>query len=144
MTDRDLSKRIRDLPRETARQDFTQRVLERLEEDTAPGAEGWSWKPTLAIAAAALVFALIPFAAWQLDEGHTSTGDAAELQALRAEHSQLQDALQELTRGLSSDAGERVVYLGGDDTLDVVFDPSPVATQMQPASYTMPAGGARR
>ena len=144
MTDRDLAKRIRELPREKARPDFTQRVMSRLDEDAPSRAEGWSWKPTVAIAAAALVFALIPFAAWQLDKGSVPSRDAADLQALRAEYSQLQDALQELTQGVGTGGGEQVVYLGGDDTLDVVFDPSPVGTQMQPASFTVPAGGARR
>ena len=142
MTDRDLSKRIRDLPRETARPGFTQRVMERLDEEAPRAAEGWGWKPTLAIAAAALGFALIPFAAWQMDRGAASAGDAAELEALRAEYTQLQDALQELTRVRG--AGGEVVYLGGDDTLDVVFDPAPMGSQMQPASYTVPAGGTRR
>ena len=116
--------------------------MKRLDDDVSNVAEGWGWRPTLAIAAAAIVFALIPLGIWQLDARATRSADTAELEALRAEYSQLHDALQELTRVRG--AGEPVVYLGGDDTLDVVFDASSAGSEMQPASYSVPAGGARR
>lgn len=96
----------------------------------------------LSWAAAAVVLAgLASVGAWRLDQARTDAARRAELTALRTETTQLADQLKQLRE--QEKASSPVLYLGGDDQIDLVFDLRRVAgrgrtAQPRPASYTPP------
>jgi anti-sigma factor RsiW len=126
MEDHRLGSLLRELPREQARPGFTARVLERL--DAAPRTTPrWSFR--LALAAATLAAIAIP--AGVLTRKHQETGQARQaLQELRAEHGRLEQELREIS-------APPVVYLGGDENVDLVLDLGKVrnAEAVAPAAY---------
>ena len=130
MEDDRIGNLLRDLPREHARPGFTARVLERL--DGGPeDVPRWTFRFTLATAAAAL--AAVAVSAVVLT-GSRESMEAARakqaLEALRAEHGRLEQELQEMSQ-------PPVVYLGGDENVDLVLDLGKVRETdfVAPASY---------
>jgi len=127
MEDHRIGDLLRELPRERARAGFTPRVLERLD-SRGTGRPALSWRPAAVLAAMALAVA-IPIGIRY--EQHERSEREAEriLHELRAEHGRLEQELQEIS--------EPVLYLGGDEDVDLVLDLSrvPEAGQAAPAAY---------
>ena len=128
MEDHRLTELLRELSREQARPGFTARVLERL--DAAPRkAPRWSFRLTLATAAATL--AVVAISAGVLNREPRGAGQARQaLQELRAEHGRLEQELREIS-------APPVVYLGGDENVDLVLDLTKVRDPrvVTPAAY---------
>ena len=124
MEDHSVGPLLRELPRERAREGFTARVVARL--DAAP--EPKSWQPRLVLAAAALAAVVASAGILQVHAGHQQALRAAEarkvLRELRSEHDSLKQELQSLSQ-------PPVVYLGGDEEVDLVVDLS----RVQSASF---------
>ncbi|HVR95896.1 MAG TPA: hypothetical protein VMW27_04730 [Thermoanaerobaculia bacterium] len=124
MEDQHLDQLLRELPRERASEGFTARALRRLDEPArrAPARVRWA----IATAAAALLISLLSVGAWLEWREQRQTAellqDAMEarqlLDELRAEHGRLSRDL----RRLDNSGAPEVLYLGGDETMDVVVD----------------------
>jgi hypothetical protein len=113
MEDHRLGDLLRELPREQARPGFTARVLHRL--DAAP--ERHRSIPRLALATA-LTFVLIVTAGILVDARRDALANARAERALaeiRAEHARLEREVQDLSQ-------PPVVYLGGNEDVDLVLD----------------------
>lgn len=112
MNDDDLNRALRELPREAASSGFTRRVLARLDEAPRP-----IWRRPLVLApmAAALVATLLT---WSLT-GHRKQERRARLAELRQEQQQLAAELAALKDQADS---REVLYLGGDEGIDIVMD----------------------
>jgi hypothetical protein len=123
MEDHELGQLLSALPRERAREGFTARVLARL--DAAPRPGIWR-QPRLVFAAAALAAAVASAGFLQIRAERQEKLQEARrlLQELRSEHESLKQDLRELSE-------PPVVYLGGDEKVDLVVDLSGV----QNASY---------
>jgi hypothetical protein len=122
MQDHSVGPLLRELPRERAREEFTARVLARLD---APAPKPWR-QPRLVFATAALaaLAGMIASAGiLQLHAGRQEALRAAEarkmLRELRSEHESLKQELQSLSQ-------PPVVYVGGDEEVDLVVDLSRV------------------
>ena len=139
MRDERLTQALQELPRERASHGFTGRVLARLDEpEKRPlmlGLPRLSLASVGAIAAAVLLLAVgLGARQWTAPAG--SGDEAAEARALleeiRAEHERLERELTELEA-----AGAPVLYLGGDERVDLVLDlgrvPERPAGRVQPA-----------
>ncbi|HEX9943719.1 MAG TPA: hypothetical protein VGG03_17040 [Thermoanaerobaculia bacterium] len=115
MEDHRLGDLLRELPREQARPGFTARVLERL--DAAEQRFG----PRLALAAVAAVMVVAVSAGALMDRQaeRREAIEAAEAQRilaeLRAEHGRLERELREMSQ-------PPVVYIGGNEDVDLVLD----------------------
>jgi hypothetical protein len=111
MEDHRLGDLLRELPRETARPGFTARVLRRIE---VPGRR---FSPRLALAGALAL--TVTVAAGVLVETRRDAIETARaqqaLQEIRAEHGRLEREVQELSQ-------PSVVYLGGNENVDLVLD----------------------
>lgn len=107
---------LRELPREHASQGFTSRVVARAAElaDEAPTR---SW-PRAAVAAAAALVLVSGVAAWRLEQSRRLETFRGEVSELQTTHRLLAQELLELR------AAEKppVVYLGGDDNVDLYID----------------------
>lgn len=136
MEDQQLGRLLRELPEERARPGFTARVLARLDE---PERRSITWWPRFALAGipAALLVGGISIGLLGNRPEPLSPDRAAEarqiLDELRAEQERLEQDFQTL-RG--SDQGA-VVYLGGNDEIDLVVDMSnvPEGDGTVPAAY---------
>jgi hypothetical protein len=134
-TDR-ITDLLRELPRERARPGFTARVLERLDSRGARAARpAFEWRPAAVLAALALAVAIplgIRLERHERHERESARVDEAQriLQELRAEHGRLEQELQDISE-------PRVLYLGGDEEVDLVLDLSrvPEAGRPVPAAY---------
>jgi hypothetical protein len=117
MEDHSVGPLLRELPREQAREGFTARVLARLD---APEPKPW---PRLVFATAALAAVVASAGILQVHAGRQEALRTAEarkmLRELRSEHASLKQELQSLSQ-------PPVVYLGGDDEVDLVVDLSRV------------------
>ena len=117
MEDHSLGELLRELPRERARTGFTARVMTRLD---APAP-----KPRLVLATAALAAVVASVGILQVHSGRQEALRHAEarrmLQELRNEHDSLKQELQSLSE-------PPVVYVGGDEEVDLVVDLSRVQT----------------
>lgn len=117
MEDHGVGPLLRELPRERAREGFTARVLARLD---APAPRPW---PRLVFAAAALAAVVASVGILQVHAGRQEALRTAAarkvLRELRSEH----DSLKQELRSLSQPP---VVYLGGDEQVDLVVDLSRV------------------
>ncbi len=148
-----LREALRSLPRERAGAEFTPRLLERL------AAEGGAATRPLAVprpawrafAAAAALAALLAAGGATLarfaqrpEAGSATAGQPARrarLQRIEVERARLSAELQELKR--MADTDEPVIYLGGDDRVDLVLDvgrlarrrESGPAPRVEPAAY---------
>lgn len=120
MEDHNLGPLLRELPRERAREGFTARVLARL--DAPSELKPWR-QPRLVFATAALVAVVASAGILQVHAGRQEALRAAEarkvLRELRSEHDSLKQELQSLSQ-------PPVVYLGGDEEVDLVVDLSRV------------------
>ncbi len=111
---RQITEILRELPSEQARPGFTARVLERL--DAAPRAMAPRWSFRLALATAAVVLAAAAIPAGMVIQKSRDANQARQaLQEIRAEHGRLEQELREMTE-------PPVVYLGGDENVDLVLD----------------------
>jgi hypothetical protein len=126
MEDHRLGDLLREMPREHARPGFTARVLRRLE---AP--EPRRALPRLALAGA---LAALAVTAGVLVDARRDAREAIQarqaLQEIRAEHGRLQREVQELSR-------PPVMYLGGNENVDLVLDLGQVGGTegAKPAAY---------
>jgi hypothetical protein len=118
MEDHSVGPLLRELPREHAREGFTARVLARL--DAPAGAKPWR---QLVFASAALAAVVASAGILQVHAGRQEALRTAEarkvLRELRSEHDSLKQELQTLSQ-------PPVVYLGGDEEVDLVVDLSRV------------------
>ena len=131
MEDHRLGELLRELPREQARPGFTARVLERLESPApAPRPRAWLVLVTAGLAVAAVSTGL-------LMDRQAASRDTIEqaqarqtLQDLRSEHGRLQRELREMSQ-------PPVVYIGGNEDVDLVLDLGKVreAEGATPAAY---------
>lgn len=119
MEDHGLGRLLSELPRERAREGFTGRVLASLD---SPGPQVWR-QPRLVFAAGALAALVASAGILQLHEHRQEEIRAAEarriLRELRSEHESLKQELKSLSE-------PPVVYLGGDEEVDLVVDLSRV------------------
>lgn len=119
MEDHGVGPLLRELPRERAREGFTARVMARLD---APAPRPWR-QPRLVFATAALAAMVASAGLLQVHTGRQEALRAAEarkmLQELRSEHDSLKQELQSLSQ-------PPVVYVGGDEEVDLVVDLSRV------------------
>lgn len=136
MEDQHLKRLLRELPREKARQGFTTRVLARLD---APPARGWRqvwWRTRLAAAllAAVVVSAstagLVRYEQREAQRAARVARAQQLLRELRAEHGQIKRELESLP-------APPVVYLGGNEDMDLVVDLRQVreGNGVRPATY---------
>ena len=131
MEDHSVGRLLRELPRETARPGFTQRVLARLDEPAKSTALSSGWRLRLAVAAVALL--VVVSAGVIRHEQSREAARAAEarrlLQEIRAEHDRIEQELRSLDE-------PPVIYLGGDERLDLVVDLDKVPAEDGPAPAT--------
>lgn len=114
MEDHSVGRLLRELPRETARPGFTQRVLARLDAPAeAPRPRVWGPRLAVATTVAALVVSLGVVRYEQSREAARTAEARRLLQEIRAEHDQLEKELRSLSE-------PPVVYLGGDERMDLV------------------------
>jgi hypothetical protein len=125
MEDQPVGRLLRELPRERASDGFTARVLNRLDhpDDGAPARRAPARLRWAAVTAAALLLSIGSFLEWR-DQRQTAAllEDATEarqlLEELRVEH----DRLSRDLRSLEDPDAPEVIYLGGDETMDLVVD----------------------
>jgi hypothetical protein len=120
MEDHDLGRILRELPREHAREGFTARVLADL--DDAPGRPAVSaiWRrPRLVFATAALVAVMASAGVLQYRADQRHEEARRLLRELRSEHDSLKHELESLST-------PPVVYIGGNEQVDLVVDLSRV------------------
>ncbi len=134
MEDHRLGDLLRELPREHARPGFTARVLSRLD---APEDRRFHGRPRLALAGAMAAVAAVAISAGVLrdrpagSERPIETTEAQRiLRELRAEHGRLEREFHEISE-------PPVLYLGGDEEVDLVLDLRNVqdAEGVVPAAY---------
>ena len=121
-----LTSALAALPEVRAGERFTARVLARLDDPPRRAAiPRWAYA---AIAASLLVIAAIGFDSWR--ERRAIAAAHRALAEIRREHREIADELNRLQAG-----GEpAVVYLGGDDDVDLVVDVSRVSDQIGAAA----------
>jgi len=132
MNDDALRRALRALPSEGAGSHFTERVMARL--DVAPARR----RPALRLAVAAAAAALTVGGAWSGWSWQRRASEReARLTTARAEAARLQLEVREPAALVR--APRPVVYLGGDDSVDVVVDLQQLAAAAgggpQPAAY---------
>ncbi|HEY0781802.1 MAG TPA: hypothetical protein VGE98_05045, partial [Thermoanaerobaculia bacterium] len=143
MEDQRLGEILRQLPRETARPGFTTRVLARLDGERprrrAPVHNG---RLRFALAASALVLVTVAAGRLRRDEPRPTPTPASTaavapaavaqaqgtLRELRNEHDQLRRELEALRQPRGS-APSSVLYVGGNDEMDLVIDLSRVRAE---------------
>jgi hypothetical protein len=124
MEDNSLNRLLGELPRESAREGFTTRVLARLD-DRPPSAVSAIWKrPRLVFATAALVAVVASAGVLQYRADQRQEEARRMLRELRSEHESLKHEFESLS-------APPVVYVGGDEKVDLVVDLS----RVQGASY---------
>jgi hypothetical protein len=131
MEDHGVGKLLREIPRETARTGFTTRVLARLDGPMPERPRGW--RPRLAFAAAAVLALVVSAGLFRYEQSREAARAAEARQALReirAEHERLEQELRALSE-------PPVVYLGGNERIDLVLglDNLPAEAGPAPAAY---------
>jgi len=125
------------LPREQASPGFTAAVLERAAALQTPSADlGWS-RSTLMLAASLVLVTVVT--AGVLERAHQKQELRGRVDALKSEHELLQHELEALKRSAAEEPA--VVYLGGDENVDVVLTLDPQG-QPQRAPGLRPAAPA--
>ena len=123
-SDRELDRLLAGLPRESASRGFTQRVLDgldgpaRLRRRGAHAGRRW-------LLAAAATAAALALGVWLLPRP-TTEPSLAETRALREEHRLLMQELEAVKASLRASQAAPVIYLGGNEQLDLVLDLGPV------------------
>ncbi len=126
------------LPREQVSPGFTAAVLERVGALQEPPADlGWS-RSTLMLAASLVLVTVVT--AGVLERAHQKQELRGRVDALKSEHELLQHELEALRR--DSAAEPAVVYLGGDDNVDVVLTLDPQGQSQRAPGVTPPAPAA--
>ncbi len=118
-----LERALRALPREGASTDFTDRVLRGLATRGPARRPALRWSLAAAATALVLLAGLLGLSQRQREQGALAT----RAQQLREEHRQLQDELTALRQVV--DENPSVIYLGGNESVDLVFDLAPVASR---------------
>jgi hypothetical protein len=108
-----LTDALRALPRERAGEDFTARVLR-----AAPGAAAPAPWPRSLAALAALLVLVAGLGAWSWERERRREELRGRVEALWQEQRELERALADLRRA----AEPRLLYLGGNDRVDLVLD----------------------
>jgi hypothetical protein len=138
MEDQQLGRLLRELPRERAGDGFTARVLAHLDAPPSGKTVGRARRQGPWVLATAALFALIVSVA-VLDRPATQARDLRNarqaLVDIRNEHERIEQELRQLQQMHGQDPAEpQVVYLGGDESMDLVVDlgrtpegPAPVA-----------------
>ena len=122
MSDERLTRLLGALPRERAGDDFTPRVLARLAaaERVRPAADRAAWLRWMALPVAAAVVLIALLA--RPEPSSTPSAGAAEarrlLEEIRREHGRLEGELAALRQARRSP----VLYVGGDEEVDLVLD----------------------
>jgi cytochrome c-type biogenesis protein CcmH/NrfG len=134
MEDHSVGRLLRELPRETARPGFTQRVLNRLDEPAEAAPLRAGWRPRLAMAAMAVIVATLAISAgvarYEQSREAERTAEARRLlQEIRAEHDRIEQELRALSE-------PPVVYVGGDEEVDLVVDLNKVPAEDGPTPAT--------
>lgn len=132
MEDHSVGRLLRELPRETARPGFTQRVLARLDAP-AEAVRPRVWGPRLAVATTVALVVSLGVVRYEQSREAARTAEARRLlQEIRAEHDQLEKELRTLSE-------PPVVYLGGDERMDLVVrvDRAPAEDGPAPATYRL-------
>lgn len=135
-SNQELDRLLAELPRESASPGFSGRVLTGLDAP-ARARTGLRWLLAAAGTAAALSAGLL------LLPRATSEPPLAETRALQEEHRLLMEELESLKASLRASEAAPVLYLGGNEHLDLVLDLGPV-WRSEPAGDVRPAvyGGA--
>jgi hypothetical protein len=138
MEDQNLGRLLRELPREKARPGFTTRVLARLDavsERRERRGLPRAWRPRLAAAFTVLVVAsgaagLVRYEQREAQRAARVARARQLLRELRAEHGQIKRELESLP-------APPVVYLGGNEDMDLVVDLRQVREEsgVRPATY---------
>ncbi len=134
MEDHSVGRLLRELPRETARPGFTQRVLARLDEPAKAIARPTRWRLRLAMSAMTAMALLVVVSAGVVrHEQSREAARAAEarrlLQEIRAEHDRIEQELRTLSE-------PPVIYVGGDERLDLVVDLDRIPAEDGPVPAT--------
>lgn len=137
MEDHSVGRLLRELPRETARPGFTQRVLNRLDAPAEDAPLRAGWRPRLAMAATtamAVIVATLAISAgvvrYEQSRDAERTAEARRLlQEIRAEHGRIEQELRAL-------AEPPVIYVGGDERMDLVVDLDKVPAEDGPTPAT--------
>jgi len=139
VNDEGLDRELRSLPRVMASPDFTRRVLARLDRP-ARASHPFGWR-LAAASLAGIGLLLVGFGAWRWNHERQIALAQQELASLRAEHARIAAELRDLSQN-----AKPVVYLGGDENVDVVLDVERFMDRMavQPVSDGRPPGGAHR
>jgi hypothetical protein len=116
MEDHGLGRMLRELPRERAREGFTARVLADLDARLEPSA--WR-RPRLVFATAAVVAVMASAGVLQYRADQRHEEARRVLRELRSEHDSLKHDLESLS-------APSVVYVGGNEQVDLVVDLSRV------------------
>lgn len=131
--DDQLRRALQDLPEVNASPGFTRRVMEGL---TRRQARRRRRNQLTLSAATAIVLALIVgILVVDRSAGPSPAQLADEARLLRQEHARLRSELEALSAS-ERDAAP-VLYLGGDDTFDLVLDLAPMITQPAPAARSL-------
>ena len=134
MEDHRLGDLLRELTPEHARPGFTARVLKRLD---SPAERDLRWRPRMALAGVMAAAAAVVISAGLMMDRPAGSRPAAEiaearqiLQELRAEHGRLERELETLSE-------PPLMYLGGNEDVDLVLDLRNVhdAEGVVPAAY---------
>lgn len=140
MEDHSVGRLLREMPRETARTGFTTRVLARLDPLEGPAPERpRALRPRVAFAAAAVLALVVSAGLFRYEQSRDAARAAEARQALReirAEHERLEQELRALSE-------PPVVYLGGNERVDLVLglddlnalDKVPAEAGPAPAAY---------
>lgn len=114
-SDDPILRALSELPRERAGEAFTSRVVARAGEAVEEPSRGW---PRAAAAVAAALVLVSGVTAWQLERSRRLENIRGEVSELQSTHRMLEQELRELR------AAEKppVVYLGGDDNVDLYID----------------------
>jgi len=141
MEDQQLGRLLRELPRERAGDGFTARVLDRLDRLDAP-ASGKTRGGTLrqgpwVLATAALFALVVSVAVLGRPTPEREVRRARQtLVDIRNEHERIEQELRRLQQMHGQDsAAPQVVYLGGDESMDLVVDLGRVPEGPAPVSY---------
>lgn len=131
MEDHNVGRLLRELPRETARPGFTQRVLSRLDEPAKAAPLHAGWRPRFALAAvvAALAISAGVVRYEQSREAERTAEARRLLQEIRAEHGRIEQELRALSE-------PPVIYVGGDERMDLVVDLDKVPAEDGPTPAT--------
>lgn len=144
MEDHSVGRLLRELPRETTRTGFTTRVLARLAVDSEPvtARPRDGWRSRLAFAAAAVLALVVSAGLLRFEQSREAarTAEARRaLQEIRAEHERLEREVRAL---FDLGAEPQVIYLGGNEQIDLVLDldkvpaaDGPVAATYRPATF---------